>query len=122
MQQILVIEDEEGTVELVEFILVQAGYAVTSVRNGAAALQVLGGIQPALALLDINMPGMSGLEVLKIIRRDMHLTFPILMMTAIGDVEMVKTALAAGANGYVLKPFRANGLVERVQSTLQPSA
>ena len=122
MQQILVIEDEEGTVELVEFILEQAGFGVTSARTGAAALQILAGIQPALALLDINIPGMSGLDVLKIIRRDMHLTFPILMMTAIGDVEMVKTALAAGANGYVLKPFRANGLVERVQSTLQPSA
>lgn len=122
MQQILVIEDEEGTVELVEFILEQAGYAVTSARTGAAALQALAEVQPALALLDINMPGMSGLEVLKIVRRDMHLTFPILMMTAIGDGEMVKTALEAGANGYVLKPFRANGLVERVQATLQPSS
>ena len=121
MQQILVIEDEEGTVELVEFILEQAGYGVTSARTGAAALQALAEAEPALALLDINMPGMSGLEVLKIVRRDMHLTFPILMMTAIGDVQMVKTALEGGANGYVLKPFRANVLVERVQSTLQPS-
>jgi DNA-binding response OmpR family regulator len=122
MQQILVIEDEEGTVELVEFILEQAGYGVTSARTGAAALQALAEIEPALALLDINMPGMSGLEVLKIVRQDMHLTFPILMMTAIGDVQMVKTALEGGANGYVLKPFRANVLVERVQSTLQPGS
>ena len=121
MQQILVIEDEEGTVELVEFILEQAGYRVTSARTGAAALQALAEAAPALALLDINMPGMSGLEVLKIVRQDMHLTFPILMMTAIGDVQMVKTALEGGANGYVLKPFRANVLVERVQSTLAPS-
>lgn len=117
-EQILIVEDDAHVRELVELILSQAGYDVVSARDGAMALELLRHLKPALMLLDINMPGISGLEVLRAVRQLRRLTMPILMMTANQSAETVREVMALGGDGYVLKPFTHEVLLMRVRKAL----
>lgn len=115
---ILVVEDDVSVRELVGLILGQAGYSVTMARTGEVALETLQYAKPALILLDIGMPGMSGVQVLKHIRQSRRLTIPVLMMTANQSPETVRDVLAMGGNDYFLKPFTPELLLQRVRKAL----
>ena len=117
---ILVIDDDPLIRQVADLVLTQAGYAVVSASTGEAGLKMIDHTRAHLVLLDIQMPDMSGLAVLDMLRRHRRNKVPVMMLTAKGDIETVKAALSAGANGYMVKPFKADDLVRRVQAALKP--
>jgi DNA-binding response OmpR family regulator len=117
---ILVIDDDPLIRQVADLVLTQAGYTVASASTGESGLHMIDHTRAQLVLLDIQMPDMSGLAVLNILRRHRRNKVPVMMLTAKGDVETVKAALSAGANGYMVKPFKADDLIRRVQAALKP--
>lgn len=113
---VLIVEDEEMIREMMDITLTQAGYCVTTAPSGPAALQVLKHQRVQLVLLDVHMPGMSGLEVLEKIKRRVRPTPPVLMVTANRNAETVTEAMRLGCAGYVAKPFTPADLIARIKS------
>jgi two-component system phosphate regulon response regulator PhoB len=128
-QKILVVDDEPDVVELVEFNLKQAGFAVVSAETGAEALKKARESKPDLVVLDVMMPELDGLAVCKLLRSDAATAaVPIVMLTAkAAEVDRV-LGLELGADDYLTKPFsprelvlRVKGLLRRLQSS-EPAA
>ncbi|WP_372706277.1 response regulator [Brevundimonas sp.] len=117
---VLIVEDEDMIREMMDITLTQAGYHVTTVADGAAALEVLKHQKVQLVLLDVHMPRMSGLEVLANIKHQVRPTPPVLMVTANRNAEAVTEAMRLGCAGYVAKPFKPSDLVARVRSAMAP--
>lgn len=117
---ILVIDDDPLIRQVSDLVLTQAGYTVVSASTGEAGLKMIDHTRAHLVLLDIQMPDMSGLAVLDMLRRHRRNKVPVMMLTAKGDAETVKAALSAGANGYMVKPFKPADLLRRVQAALKP--
>ena len=106
MAVILVVDDLPQIRRLLRALLVSRGHVVHEAGDGAAGLHLLEAERPALVLLDLMMPGLSGIEVLQQIRADPRFaTLPIIVLTADGKAESQDRALAAGATGFVVKPF-----------------
>lgn len=104
--QILVAEDEELSRDMLVRRLARSGFAVEAVADGKSCLASLEKNPPDLALLDIQMPGMSGMEVVREIRkRFTHDVLPVILVTALGESEDIVRGLDAGANDYVVKPI-----------------
>jgi two-component system phosphate regulon response regulator PhoB len=118
--KILVVDDEPEAVELVEFNLQQAGYAVVTAADGAEALSKARASQPSLIVLDLMLPEVDGLEVCKMLRRDPATAgIPIVMLTAkAAEIDRV-LGLELGADDYITKPFSPRELVLRVKKLLQ---
>lgn len=116
---ILVVEDNPLNVEFMDDILTLHGYRLMIARDGLTALTYIQRSQPALILADIRMPGMSGIELIQIIRATPALCeIPIIALTALvmpGDCER---CLAAGANAYLSKPISISTLLENIQAQL----
>ncbi len=103
--QALVVDDELGISELLEIRLQQMGFTVTLAENGFQAGLLAKSICPDLITLDLLMPGMNGLEALKLLREEPNLQkVKILVVSGMGE-EMLQEALKAGANGVLRKPF-----------------
>src|ERR1700722_11987216 len=103
---ILIVDDEELNRDGLARRLQRHNYEVVTAPGGRAAIELLGQRRFDLVLLDIMMPGMKGLEVLKFLRRvDSLLDLPIIMVTARGDSGDVVEALELGANDYLTKPL-----------------
>jgi sigma-B regulation protein RsbU (phosphoserine phosphatase) len=116
---ILIVDDEELNREGLARSLLRHGYAVTAVRGGEEAIDLLGGRRFDLVLLDIMMPVMNGLDVLKFLRRvDSLLDLPIIMVTARGESEDIVEALELGANDYVTKPLDLPVVLARIRTQL----
>lgn len=119
MTKILVVEDEESIRESLAFLLSKEGYQVESVSNGAEAINVFEKFSPDLVLLDIMLPGVSGVEITKKIRLSSQT--PIIMLTA-KDTELDKVlGLEIGADDYVTKPFSGRELLARIKALLRRS-
>ena len=103
-KKILIVDDEPLNLELLERELAAHDYTVESARNGEEALGKVGSFGPDLVLLDYMMPDMSGLEVLKELRRRGH-GLPVVMITAYGTIERAAEAMKEGAYDLVTKPF-----------------
>jgi DNA-binding response OmpR family regulator len=116
--RVLVADDDPDIRELVEFKLGQAGYAVQSVTDGLAAWEAFEADPPALAVLDVMMPGLSGFDVLRRIRESGHPRVPVLMLSAKSRDSDVDTGFAIGADDYVIKPFSPRELLHRVNTML----
>ena len=118
-QKILVVDDEPEAVELIEFNLNQAGFAVISAADGAEALNKARGTAPDLVVLDVMLPEITGLEVCKMLRRDpITAAVPIIMLTAkAAEIDRV-LGLELGADDYLTKPFSPRELVLRVKKLL----
>lgn len=104
--------------QFVELVLHQAGYRVSSAATGAMGVEALQASRWDLILLDIELPDMTGLNVLGVLRRQ-RVRPPVMMMTAKGDAITVRVALEAGAAGYLVKPFTAPNLLRRVEAMLR---
>lgn len=118
MQQILAVDDNENMRMLLQVILEQAGFEVLTAASGEEALLVLRrrGV-PHLALLDINMPEMSGFELARSIRETSDL--PVIFLTAVDQEGMVVEGLERYADDYIVKPFHVNELIARVHRVLR---
>ncbi len=118
MQRILVIDDDPAVTSLLKRGLAYEGFAVDTAASGAEGLTVAREYYPDLVILDIMMPGMDGLEVLRRLRAaDSQL--PILMLTAKDAPADQVTGLQTGADDYVVKPFTFDVLLARVQAQLR---
>jgi DNA-binding response OmpR family regulator len=114
---ILIVEDETSIREFEVTYLRDAGYETIEASDGQIALEIFKERQPELAIIDINLPGMSGLDVCNTIRASSAI--PILIVTARDNDEDEVTGLAMGADDYIRKPFNPNILVARVQALLR---
>jgi two-component system phosphate regulon response regulator PhoB len=119
-ERILAVDDEPDLLELVEYNLREAGYAVTTAKDGAGALAEVRRQRPDLILLDLMLPDLSGTEVCKRLRRDPDTeTIPIVMLTARGQEIDRVVGLELGADDYIVKPFSPRELVLRVGAVLR---
>ena len=116
--RVLVADDDPDIRDLVDFKLSQAGYTVQAVPDGLAAWEAFQEEAPALVILDIMMPGLSGIDVLRKIRDSETPTTPVLLLSAKSRDTDVDTGFAVGADDYVIKPFSPRELLHRVNGIL----
>lgn len=118
-KRVLVVDDEPNIRLSLEFLMRKAGYEVTGVEDGEAALAAVKEATPDLMLLDVTLPKLNGYEVCEAVRANPEWKgVRILMLTARGrEIEREK-GLALGADDYVTKPFATKDVVERVQALL----
>jgi DNA-binding response OmpR family regulator len=116
-ETILVVDDEQHIVELAQMYLEQAGFSVESAGDGQEALTRARHLRPALAVLDLMLPGLDGWEVCRRLRAESDI--PIIMLTArTDDIDRI-VGLELGADDYVTKPFNPRELVARVRAVLR---
>lgn len=113
----LVVDDEESILDFVEMGLRYEAFEVDLARDGPAALTAFAARRPDLVILDLNLPGLDGLDVCREIRRMSDV--PIIMLTARGEVDERVEGLEAGADDYVPKPFKFKELLARVRAVLR---
>jgi len=119
-ETILVVDDEHDILELVSYNLTKGGYKVSRAASGEEALKLARAKPPDLAVLDLMLPGMDGLEVCKALKQDAKTAHvPIMMLTARGEEADVVTGLELGADDYVTKPFSPRVLLARVKAVLR---
>ncbi len=120
--RIIVADDDEDILDLVVFKLTQAGYEVHGVADGVAALAAIEADPPRLAILDVMMPGLSGIDVLRKVRANEATSdLDIILLTARSSDSDVDAGYATGANDYVIKPFSPRELLHRVNTLLARS-
>ncbi len=117
MQRILVVEDEMQIARTVRDYLEVAGFDVTVVGDGTAAMSAFHGDRPDLIVLDLGLPGMDGLDVAQAVRRTS--TTPIVVITARGEETDRIVGLELGADDYLVKPFSPKELVARIRAVLR---
>ncbi len=116
---IFVVDDDIVTLELIQIGLEADGMAVRAFGSVAAMLTALARETPALLLLDVRMPGQSGLDGLKAVKDSPNgAALPVLMLTGDGRLDRIVQAMQLGAAGYVMKPFGARQLAAKVRETL----
>ena len=117
--RILVADDDRDIRDLVTFKLSQAGYDVQAVDNGVAALAAIEANPPRLAILDVMMPGLSGIDVLRKLRAtESTKDLDVILLTARSRDSDVDTGFATGASDYIIKPFSPRELLHRVNVLL----
>ncbi|HEX7335668.1 MAG TPA: response regulator [Gemmatimonadales bacterium] len=120
MARILIAEDEKQIADMIAFKLTNAGHQVIRAQDGEQAVTLATQEQPDLILLDAMMPGISGFEVLRRLKRDPALKdIGVIMVTAKGHERDVLTGLSGGAIDYVVKPFSLKELAARVELALR---
>jgi DNA-binding response OmpR family regulator len=117
--RIVVADDDADIRDLVVFKLNQAGYEVVAVSDGVAALAAIEAHHPRLAILDVMMPGLSGMDVLRKVRaNEATKDLDVILLTARSRDSDVDVGFAAGASDYVIKPFSPRELLHRVNALL----
>lgn len=117
MTSILIVEDEETLAESLRYTLTREGYEVAVAADGRSALERLAPVPPDLVVLDLMLPGLGGLDVLRHIRSS--LTIPVVVVTAKDAEADVVAGLELGADHYVTKPFSMRELVSRISAILR---
>jgi two-component system phosphate regulon response regulator PhoB len=119
-ERILLIEDEPDIAEVLQYNLQKEGFEVESARRGDSGLEAVRREAPDLVLLDLMLPGMDGLEVTRILKRDSATSrLPIVMLTARGEEVDRIVGLELGADDYISKPFSPREVVLRVKAVLR---
>ncbi|WP_372727668.1 response regulator transcription factor [Nocardioides sp.] len=119
MARIVVADDDVDIRELVEFKLSRLGHDVVAVGDGAAALAACQAQRPDLAVLDVMMPGVSGLDAIRAMRADPDLLdLPVILLTARAQASDLEVGYDSGADDYITKPFSPRHLAERVEALL----
>lgn len=116
---ILVVDDEASVVEVVCLYLQREGFAVRIARDGRTALQAIQEKQPALVVLDLMLPEIDGLEIMRRLRDDADVDVPVIMLTARRQETDRIYGLELGADDYVVKPFSPAELVSRVKAVMR---
>ena len=119
MARIVVADDDIDIRELVEFKLSTMGHEIVAVGDVGAALEACRAHKPDLAVLDVMMPGVSGLDAIRMIRSDPDLLdLPVILLTARAQESDVETGFDSGADDYITKPFSPRELASRVEALL----
>lgn len=116
-EKILIVEDEREIADLVGLYLENEGYRVFKCGDGFEAMEIIGREQLDLAILDVMLPGVSGMEICRRIRESHN--YPVIMLTAKGEETDKITGLTLGADDYMTKPFLPLELVARVKAQLR---
>ncbi|MBL8931443.1 MAG: response regulator transcription factor [Kineosporiaceae bacterium] len=116
--RVLVVEDDATVAEVVRTYLEHAGFEIAQAMDGVTALSLAGRRTPDLVVLDLMLPGLSGLEVCARLRQSRP-DLPVIMLTALGEESDRLLGLESGADDYLVKPFSPRELVLRVQSVLR---
>ncbi|MFH1862067.1 MAG: response regulator [bacterium] len=120
LEKILVVDDEEDILELIKYSLIKEGFQAICVATGEDALRAARSQLPDLIILDLMLPGIGGLEVCWLLKRDIATRpIPIIMLTARGNETDVVTGLERGADDYIVKPFSPKILMARVRAVLR---
>jgi two-component system alkaline phosphatase synthesis response regulator PhoP len=118
--RILVVDDEPDILALVQYNLSKAQYDVVGVESGEEALAQVRTTPPSLIVLDLMLPGVDGLEVCKVLKRDTHTAaIPIVILTARGEEADIVAGLELGADDYLTKPFSPRVLLARIRAVLR---
>jgi two-component system response regulator MtrA len=112
MPLVMVVDDDQDLAEMLSIVLTGAGMEVDLVNRGDQVMDLFNTHSPDLILLDVMLPGIDGIEVCKLIREKSMV--PIVMLTAKGDTHDVVLGLEAGADDYMVKPFKPQELVARI--------
>lgn len=116
--KILIVEDDVAIADLLTKILLTKNYQVKQVDDGLDALDIINKEEFDLILLDIMLPGLNGVDVLKRIRKNKVET-PVILLTAIGTSKSVVEGLNSGADDYIVKPFKIEELQARINAVLR---
>lgn len=116
---VLLIDDDENICKVVKLYLEKEGFDIMVANGGQAGLDMFATTEPDIVLLDIMMPGMDGIEVIKRIRKDSNV--PVIMLTAKGDTFDKVLALELGADDYIVKPFEPKELIARIKAVIRRS-
>jgi len=117
--RIYVADDDPVILELVSIVLTKGGFQVAGFTTADSLMAALALQAPTAALLDVRIPGQSGLDALKAIKDNpVTASIPVLMLTGDGRLDRIVQAMQLGAAGYVMKPFDGDQLLDRVRSLL----
>lgn len=118
--RILIVDDEPTALELLEFLLGHHGFEVIAATDAEIGLQKAAQTTPDVAILDVMMPRMTGIDMCRQMRRDPKLrAVPVLFLSALGQEVEVMRGLQAGGEGYIIKPFDPQDLIRRVEELLK---
>jgi len=122
-KRVLLAEDEPNIIASLSFLLERAGFDVVAETNGASACEAALADPPDVMILDVMLPDLDGMEILRRLRADERgRDLPIVMLTAKGQREDREAALGCGANEFIAKPFSNSVVVETVRRLAGPSA
>jgi DNA-binding response OmpR family regulator len=116
MMNILICEDNPLAVKTVSVVLNREGFKTESARDGNEAMDMMRNNDYDLLVVDIHLPYISGLELVKYLRSDLGKNTPVLVLTAFSNPQMQIQAKQLGINGYIVKPFNPSDLVSRIRS------
>ena len=114
-KKILVVDDELEICAVLRAYFQKQGYEVVTSTDGGSAIALAAQERPQIIILDVKMPGISGVEVLRILREKRH-PAKIIMLSAVKDDDVVKEALRLGADGYLAKPFHLDQVAQMLTS------
>lgn len=119
-KMVLVVDDSSTMRQMVTFTLTSAGFQVVEAGNGKEAVsKIAGGAKPDLIVTDLNMPAMDGISLIREVRKMPALKFtPILMLTTESADDKKKDGQAAGATGWIVKPFNPEQMLKVIQKVL----
>ena len=123
MSNVLIVEDEEDIIELMAYNLSKEGFVVDSLLDGTDILTKVKSKKPSLIILDLMLPGLDGLEICKMLKKDSQTErIPVIIVTAKTDESDIVTGLELGAEDYITKPFSPKILIARVRNVLRREA
>ncbi len=117
--KILICEDEEIMLTALEFRLQRQGLQVVVAKDGKEALEMIEKEAPDLVVADIQMPHISGLQLIQHVREDMKSSLPVIVISALEHDETVLEAFRLGATDFITKPFKPNELILRIRKAFQ---
>ena len=118
--KIMVIDDDEDFTNLYKTALKAGGFDTTAVNQSSAAIDMAYLVQPAVFVIDIMMPEIDGFQLCRMLRADEHFkNTPIIIVTALTDMDSKLVAMGAGANDYLAKPFQVDVLKARIRALLE---
>ena len=122
MGKILIVEDDKELSKIMQLELSHEGFETTTAEDGRSALEKIQEENPDLVLLDVMLPRLSGLEVLRKIRSEINPDLPVILVTARGETIDKVDGLNSGADDYISKPFKIEELLARMNAVLRRTA
>lgn len=118
MKTILIVDDQPGIRLLLDEVFSVEGFHTITAGNGREALQKAGESRPDVVLLDMKMPGMDGIEILKRLKKEQQ-DLRVMMMTAYGELDLIEESITCGAARYFTKPFDVFEVRDAVKTLLE---